>query len=73
MYRLDKISVPTVQDRHRTAIEFPDAALVIYDGQEFAGAITRRDGRYIAHDVRGHELGAFATLRNACRAIPTAP
>ena len=44
--------------------------LPIYDGPTCAGVITRRDGRFVARDARGRELGAFTKLRNAVRAIP---
>jgi hypothetical protein len=48
----------------------PIGRLEIFDGKIRAGVISRRDGRFVARDVNGRELGAFGTLKGAARAIP---
>jgi hypothetical protein len=54
--------------RHSDRAQSPE--LAVYDGQDRVGAIRRRDGRFIALDSRGRELGRFTTLSNAMRSIP---
>ena len=44
----------------------------LYDGQTRIGRIRQRDdGKFIAFDIRDRERGAFSTLIEATRAIPT--
>jgi hypothetical protein len=56
--------------QHHYHSDHAQPELAVYDGQTRVGAIRRRDGRFIAIDVRNRELGRFETLRGATRAIP---
>ena len=56
--------------RRRPPSDHFEAAL--YDGQTRIGRIRQRDdGKFIAFDIRDRERGAFSTLIEATRAIPT--
>jgi hypothetical protein len=59
--------------RHNKRQQPPPGELAVYDGQDHVGTIRRRDdGRFIALDGRGRELGRYETLRDAMHAIPAA-
>jgi hypothetical protein len=47
-----------------------DAAVTVYDGQQFAGVVTKHGSTYEAHDAQGHFLGAFQSQREAVAACP---
>jgi hypothetical protein len=47
-------------------------ALGIYDGQDRAGTVIRRDGEFFAFDADGECLGTFDTMLEASRKIPRA-
>ena len=46
------------------------SALGIYDGQERAGTLIKRDGEFFAFDAEGNCIGVFDTMIEASRKIP---
>jgi hypothetical protein len=56
----------SAQARRQTA----DHALTIYDGQRRVSPLVERDGRFLTYDIGDLPAAAFATLRDAMRALP---
>jgi hypothetical protein len=45
----------------------------IYDGQTFAGSVSKDGSSFAAFDADGNELGVFATQGEAVRAVLSPP
>jgi hypothetical protein len=45
-------------------------ALGIYDGQNRAGTVIKKDGEFFAFDADGNWIGVFDTMIEASRKIP---
>ena len=45
-------------------------AASVYDGRDRIGCIVQRGDKFVAFDIRDREIGAFATIVKASRAVP---